>query len=187
MRKEVIIIAGGNGVGKTTFAREFLLENSDYEFLNTDEIAKELSPDKPQNAKISAGKIFFKKLREHAENGRPLLIESTLAGRYLINIIALLNERNYKIRIIFLFVDSPDILIERVKNRVSKGGHFVPDDDIRRRFKRGKDNFIAIYRDLVNSWALIYNIGDEFNEIAVGENKNFEIFDQSLYDKFLFI
>ena len=70
MGKEVIIIAGGSGVGKTTFALEFLLENPGYGLLNADEIAKELSPDNPQGSKISAGKAFFRKLAEYIRDGK---------------------------------------------------------------------------------------------------------------------
>ncbi|MEP6924772.1 MAG: AAA family ATPase [Pyrinomonadaceae bacterium] len=80
--KQVVIIAGANRVGKTTFALQFLQEY-DYEFLNADEIAKELSPHNPAEKKISAGKIFFKKLHEATAQGKSLLIESTLSGRYL--------------------------------------------------------------------------------------------------------
>jgi predicted ABC-type ATPase len=74
LSKEVIIVAGGNGVGKTTFALEFLLENPDYEFLNVDEIAKELSPDDPQGSKISAGKAFFKRLNQYVREDKSFLI-----------------------------------------------------------------------------------------------------------------
>ncbi|MGI8788098.1 MAG: AAA family ATPase [Pyrinomonadaceae bacterium] len=51
--KEIVIIAGANGVGKTTFARAFLQEY-DYEFLNADEFAKSLSAENPQKKKIRA-------------------------------------------------------------------------------------------------------------------------------------
>jgi predicted ABC-type ATPase len=82
MERELVIIAGANGVGKTTFARAFLQEY-DYEFLNADEIANNLSAENPAERKISAGKLFFRKLTETIENCQSLLIESTLAGRYL--------------------------------------------------------------------------------------------------------
>lgn len=108
MKREIIVIAGANGVGKTTFARAFLREY-DYEFLNADEIAKSLSAENPQNKKISASKLFFQKLKKAVENEKSLLIESTISGRYLENFLKKLKDENYKTQIIFLFVDSPEI------------------------------------------------------------------------------
>ena len=136
-KKEVIIIAGGNGVGKTTFARAFLQEY-DYEFLNADEIARSLSAENPGAEKISAGKLFFQELNEAVAQNKFLLIESTLSGRYLRKLFETWQKQDYKIIIVFLFAASPEILIERIAERVSKGGHFVPDEDVRRRFVRGK-------------------------------------------------
>ena len=182
---EILIIAGGNGVGKTTFARAFLLDYPDYEFLNADEIAKSLSAENPLGKKISAGKLFFQKLSESVRNNKSLLIESTLSGRYLQKFIKSLQTKDYQIRIVFLFVESPEILIERIAERVKKGGHFVPDEDVQRRFVRGKQNFWNVYKDLADSWSLIYNAEGRFDEVVFGEKVAIEIFDENLYQKFL--
>lgn len=183
MQKEIIIIAGANGVGKTTFARSFLREY-DYEFLNADEIAKSLSAENPQDKKISAGKLFFQKLNQAIENKKSLLIESTLSGRYLQKFLGNLKGENYQIRIIFLFADSPEILIERINERVKKGGHFVADEDVRRRFVRGKENFRRIYKDLADVWFLYYNMKDNFQMIATGERDKIVVIDEELFKKF---
>ena len=186
MKEDLIIIAGANGVGKTTFARAFLREY-DYEFLNADEIAKSLSAENPQEKKISAGKLFFQKLNETIESNKSILIESTLSGRYLIKFLKNLKGKNYQITIIFLFADSPEFLIERIAERVKKGGHFVPDEDVRRRFVRGKENFWRVYKNLADSWSLSYNSEGTFHEVALSENEMIEIFDENLYQKFLAI
>ena len=183
MPKETIIIAGGNGVGKTTFARAFLREN-DYEFLNADEIAKSLSAENPQDKKISAGKLFFQKLNDSVAENKSLLIESTLAGRYLQKFIENVKEKNYQITIIFLFAESPEILIERIAERVKKGGHFVPDEDVRRRFIRGKNNFWKIYKDLADRWFMYYNMKDNFQMTATGEKDKTVVIDEVLFEKF---
>jgi len=113
-----------------------------------------------------------------------LLIESTLSGRYLQKLFETWRNQNYQITIIFLFVETPEILIERIAERVKKGGHFVPDEDVRRRFVRGKKNFWNVYKNLADSWSLIYNSEDTFCEVALSENKEIEIYNENLYDKF---
>lgn len=184
MQKEIVIIAGANGVGKTTFARAFLREY-DYEFLNADEIAKSLSAENPQAKKISAGKLFFQKLKSAVEDNKSLLIESTLSGRYLQKFLENLKDKNYQITIIFLFADSTEILIERIAERVKKGGHFVPGEDVKRRFVRGKDNFWRIYKDLADSWSLFYNMSNDFKKIAAGEDDKTILIDEALFKEFL--
>ncbi len=167
-KQEIVIIAGWNGVGKTTFARAFLQEY-DYEFLNADEIAKSLSAENPGKKKISAGKLFFQRLNEAVAQDKSLLIESTLSGRYLQKLFETWRKQNYQITIIFLFAESSEILIERIAERVKKGGHFVPDGDVRRRFGRGKKNFWDVYKHLADEWFLYYNMQNDFQLIATGE------------------
>ncbi len=98
--KRVVVIAGANGVGKTTFALEFLKEY-DYEFLNADEIAKQLSAENPTEKKISAGKLFFRKLNQAIEQNKSLLIESTLSGRYLQSYFEVWKANDYQIQIVY--------------------------------------------------------------------------------------
>ena len=183
-KKKIVIIAGGNGVGKTTFARAFL-QDYDYEFLNADEIAKSLSATNPNEKKISAGKLFFQKLNEAIEENKSLLIESTLSGRYLQKFFEIWRARNYRITIVFLFADSPEFLIERIADRVKKGGHFVPDADVQRRFERGKRNFWNVYKNSADSWSLFYNTNDGFKKIAAGEKSKTVEIDENLFDNFL--
>lgn len=182
--RKVVIIAGANGVGKTTFALQFLQEY-DYEFLNADEIAKQLSSENPNGKKISAGKLFFKKLRETIAQNKSILLESTLSGHYLKDFFEIWKVQDYQIQIVFIFVDSPEISIARIAERVKKGGHFVPDKDVRRRFVRGQNKFWQIYKDLADEWFLIYNSVGNFEQIAVCHQENLLILDEDLFNQFL--
>ncbi len=183
--KEIIIVAGANGVGKTTFARQFLIEYPDYKYLNADEIAKEISPKDILKSQITAGKMFFERLKTFVAEEKSFLIESTLSGRYLIKFLREIRSRNYQTTLVFIFVDSPEVSIERIAGRVKKGGHFVPEKDVRRRYERGRRNFWTIYKNLVNRWSLIYNSNDSFEYVVIGKRNEENIINEFLFEKFL--
>lgn len=168
-KKEVIIIAGSNGVGKTTWSGEFLADHPDFTFLNADNVAKEIAPEDPEGNALAAGRIFLRSVSEMIEQGRPFLLESTLSGHYLVRLIEKLRKNGYSVRIVFLFVDSTETVKIRIRGRVKKGGHFVPDADVERRFLRGRRKFWTVYRTLVDSWELFYNEGPEFLRVAGGD------------------
>lgn len=183
--KEIIIVAGANGVGKTTFAQQFLIEYPVYEYLNADEIAKEISPENIRENQFRAGKIFFERLKNFVAEDKPFLIESTLSGRYLIKFLSKIQSRNYQTTLVFIFVDSPEVSIERIAGRVRKGGHFVPEEDVRRRYERGRRNFWTIYKNLADRWSLIYNSNDSFEYVVIGKRNEENIINEFLFEKFL--
>jgi predicted ABC-type ATPase len=145
-KKEVTIIAGANGVGKTTWSGAFLADYPHYPFLNADNVVKEIAPGDPEGSAIAAGRIFLRRQSELIRQGRSFLLESTLSGRSLIKMIKNLRGEGNRVRIVFIFLDSPETLIGRIKNRVAKGGHHIPDDDVRRRFTRSGANVWMIIR-----------------------------------------
>ncbi|MDR2616868.1 MAG: zeta toxin family protein [Endomicrobium sp.] len=182
MKKEKLffILAGANGVGKTTVSREFLKKYKELFFLNADETAKNISSDSLQQVRIEAGKEVLKNLEMLLNKGASIVIESTLSGKFLIKIIKQAKKLGYKVILIYTFVDTPDICIERIKDRVNKAGHFVPDEDVNRRFYRSIVNFINIYQKIVNAWILYYNME---NGVVVAKyvNKEIEILDEQKY------
>jgi len=119
--KVAYIIAGPNGSGKTTFAKEFL-QGLDYPFLNADEIALQLSPQNASKARLTAGKMFLAQLNEYIQAGRSFLFESTLAGGYLNNYIKTLKDHGFRVEIIYLILDSIEEGEYRIAVRVAKGG-----------------------------------------------------------------
>ena len=154
-RPRAIVIAGPNGAGKTTFAREFLAaEAACPNFINADLIAAGLSPLRPEAANLRAMRIMAEAIRARVAARQDFAIESTLAGRTYARLIRDWRGIGYHVGAYFLRLDSVELAIERVRNRVAEGGHDVPEQAIRPRFARGWDNFLGLYRPLADSWRL---------------------------------
>lgn len=178
--KELIIIGGANGSGKTTFSKQILAETG-FKFLNADEIEKELA-----TSKLQAGKEFFKRFDEFIETETNFILESTLSGKYLSNVIEKVKLKGYFVRIVYVFLESPEDCIQRIRLRVKLGGHFIPNEDVIRRYYRSKANFWNIYKNLADSWVIIYNSStEEPQKVAVGTNENFVVELENMFDDFL--
>jgi len=162
----LFVVGGPNGSGKTTLARE-LLENQEATYISADDIAYELNSQNPHLARIQAGKEFFKRLYNVAKRRENIIVESTLSGKSLLPIVSrLINEYNYNIVIAFTYLDNEYACYERVALRVKKGGHYVPFEDVQRRFGRSISNFWNIYRHHCNSWHLFCSSYDDLQEVA---------------------
>lgn len=184
MQKELYIIAGANGSGKSTLA-EIILKEKHLDFLNADEIAMEIAPESFDKVPISAGKEYVKRLQNYFDNNKSFAVESTLSGRNIIKIINQAREQNYKIILVYIFLNSCTVCIERVNKRVKNGGHSVKEEDIIRRYYRSIVNFVDKYQNLVDEWMLFYN-GFEYIPFLVSyKNKEkYDIINKELQDKF---
>lgn len=160
--KKIVIIAGPNGAGKTTFAREFLPNEAGCPiFVNADLIAAGLAPFQPDLAAVKAGRLMLKEIHGYSRLGASFAFETTLAGRTYARMIPDWQAEGYYVKLLFLALPSAEMAIARVAERVRQGGHNVPEKVIRRRFAAGHTNFDNLYRELVDSWALYDNAGDE--------------------------
>lgn len=181
---QLIIIGGANGSGKTTFAREIVAEFG-IEYLGADEIAAEIDKENPEKVAVQAARIFSRRLEESIENGKSLLVESTLSGVSLRKYLVRAKTENFKISVYFIYLSSAELCVNRVAARVKRGGHHVPAEDVLRRFERANYNFWNVYKDLADDWHLFFNVGDDFQQIALGDEKNVIIFDEARYREWL--
>jgi predicted ABC-type ATPase len=160
-QRRIIIIAGSNGAGKTTFAREFLPNEAGCPvFVNADLIAAGLAPFQPTTAAIKAGRLMIEEMESYVRERRSFAFETTLSGRRYARMIPRWQSFGYSTKLVFLFLQDVRIAIERVRVRVRQGGHDVPEDVIRRRYEAGWQNFQQIYRKLVDTWVLYDNSGE---------------------------
>lgn len=183
---ELIIIAGANGVGKTTFARPYTKELG-YDFLNADDLTKDFEDKGEKAPLIKAGRVFFRTLNAFIENGESFVVETTMSGSYINKVTVKAKSKGYFIRVIYIFLESPEICKNRVRMRTKKGGHHVPDEDVERRFYRSLNNFWKNFSEMSDEWILNYNGENGFQEVAEGVRGEFEVLNDMLFAKFISI
>jgi predicted ABC-type ATPase len=164
----VFIFAGANGSGKTTFAKSIL--ESRLIFINADEIKKDKNL-----SYIEAGKESLRLIDSFIAENKDFSFETTMSGIGLSKRFEKLKKEKYHITIFYLFAYPIELLIERIKERVIKGGHMVADKDVIRRYYRSAYNFWNKYRFYASKWSIINNNQLESESIAVGSNGNFNI------------
>ncbi len=165
----IYIIAGPNGAGKTTASYTILPEIFECnEFVNADEIAKGISPFKPEKVALKAGRIMLERIDELINNNESFAFETTLATKSYVALIKEAKLKNYEIILLFLALDSQELALKRVKTRVKEGGHNIPEDVIKRRFEKGLYNLFNLYIPIVDKWLLVDNSGEHFEFISEG-------------------
>jgi predicted ABC-type ATPase len=152
-RPSVVILAGPNGAGKSTIAPTLLKTTLGVtEFVNADAIASGLSAFNTEGAAIAAGRVMLRRLKELARQRVSFAFETTLASRSFAPWIVALKRDGYHVHVMFLWLPSADLAIQRVADRVAMGGHSVPEDVIRRRYRTGLRNFFDVYLPLADMW-----------------------------------
>lgn len=154
----VIVLGGPNGAGKSTAAPRLLKGALGVvEFLNADMIARGISPFAPESAALAASEVMLQRMDALAAAGVSFGLESTLAARSLAPRLRELIDRGYEFHLVFLYLQSADLAVARVADRVRLGGHNIPETTIRRRYQAGLRNFFDLYRPIATSWQMFDN------------------------------
>ena len=174
----LFIIAGPNGAGKTTAAYTIFPDILGVmQFVNADEIARGISPFDPESVAFQAGKSMLNRVDELIASQANFVLETTLSGRAYVGLINRAKSVGYSIKLIFVYVSSADVSVKRVASRVSKGGHHIPEEVIRRRYILGLKNFVHLSKDTVDSWELYDNESSSPLLVAKSENGTVYIFE----------
>ncbi|MFH0790654.1 MAG: zeta toxin family protein [Candidatus Omnitrophota bacterium] len=174
---KILVFAGANGSGKTTLANSVV--ESNMKFINADKIK-----DRDNLSYIEASKKAITLIDGCISKGASFSFETTMSGLTLQNKFEQLKQKKYHIAVFYLFVHPVELLIERIKERVKKGGHFVDDKDVVRRYYRSTVNFWNIYRYYADEWIIINNNEFQYKNITIGAQDNFTVIDKIEFEKF---
>jgi predicted ABC-type ATPase len=184
---QVIIIAGPNGAGKSTLAPLLLRDTFGLlEYVNADTIALGLSAFNSEGVAFEAGRVMLRRLHEIAKQRENFAFESTLASRSYVSWISELRQQGYDFHLLFLWLRSIELAIQRVEERVRLGGHDIPEEVIRRRYKNGLHNFSKLYRPLADTW-VVYDNSDSGSPLMLAqgsENKSLVILKSDSWQQF---
>ncbi len=166
--KQLYIIAGCNGAGKTTASYTVLPEILGcQEFVNADEIARGLSPFHPESVMVQAGRLLVKRVDELLSQDATFAIETTLSPRTYKQLIIKAQQRGYRCSLLYFWLESPEMAELRVAKRVEAGGHDVPKSIIHRRYRLGLEHLFDLYMPCVDYWVLFDN--SSLNRVLVAE------------------
>lgn len=183
--KNLYIIAGCNGAGKTTASYTILPEILNCkEFVNADEIAKGLSPFQPEKVSFEAGRIMLNRIGELLEKEADFAFETTLSAKSYISIVKKARSKGYFVTLVFFWLNSIELAKQRVIIRVSEGGHNIPEHVIERRYIRGIKNFFKIYLNACDN-VMLFDNSNRLPILILEKEMNEEpvIIDENLFKK----
>ena len=180
------IIAGPNGAGKTTTAETLLPDFLHcVEYVNADNIARGISPFNPESVAFQAGRVMLERMKELVDRKIDFAFETTLSAKSYVSFIKFCKQKGYDITLIFIFLDSPETAKQRVKSRVEKGGHNIPEKIIERRYYKGLENLGKYFVNLCDSVMIFNNTGQ--TPILVSEliEREWQVYDNNDFSKII--
>lgn len=180
----LVVVGGPNGAGKTTFARSAAASWS-LPYLSADLVVEEEGLGTGGAQAFRAGRLFTGRLDAAVSRGQSLFVESTLSGVGFGRLVRRARAGGYRVSLEFVFVESAETCIRRIRTRARRGGHFVPDRDVRRRFRRSLSNLWERYRFDADAWYLTYNGGRNAIRVAFGNGQRAVVVDRQWFERFL--
>ena len=183
--KNMYIIAGCNGAGKTTAAYNMLPEMLQCkEFVNVDEIARGISPFTPETVTQQAGRIMSLRINDLIEKNETFAVETTLSARSYKEKVLAAQAKDYCVNLVFFWLNTVELAKERVKIRVTEGGHDVPENIIERRYQRGLFNLFNYFLPICDN-VMVFDNSDKIPQLVMGKikNKEIEIYNQHTYNQ----
>jgi predicted ABC-type ATPase len=179
---KLYIISGCNGSGKTTASYTLLPDLLNCrEFVNSDEFAKSFSPFDPGAASVTASRYMLMKINYLLDRKADFAVETTLATRSLLQIVRQAQQLGYETTVLYFWLNSPELAIERVRDRVVSGGHNIPDAVVRRRYVMGLQYLFDVYIPVIDRWILADNSKPPFSVVAEGSKDVIYIKDNEKY------
>lgn len=186
---QLIIVAGPNGAGKSTIAREVVRDTYGIrKYVNADTIARGLAEFDPWSVRSEAGRIMLEWIKKLASRRESFAFETTLASRTFAPMIERWRQPEqggYHFHLIFLWLRDRELAVQRVERRLKIGGHHVPEEDIRRRYQRGRDNFFGLYQALAETWRVFDN--SDVTPVLIAEGRGISslvVFDEERWKQF---
>ena len=177
------ILAGCNGSGKTTASYNSLPGIFDCsEFVNSDEFAKSLAPFNPESVPVQASRYMLLKTKFLFERRMDFSIETTLATRSLVKMVKAARAQGYFVTVFYMWLSSPEIAIARIRARVDAGGHYIPEETVKRRYYVGLKYFFNVYVPECDRWILADNSDPPFKIVAEGTRNSISIKEPALYE-----
>ena len=165
----VVVLGGINGAGKTTSSQALLADQLAVMcFVNADTIARGLNAIRPESVALSAGKIMLTRLRELVVDRADFAFETTLSGKTYLPFLRSLRENGYIVELYYFWLRSADLAVSRVRARVRRGGHDIPEATVRQRYQRSLTNFWTGYRREADAWYLYDNSDESTVLVAAG-------------------
>lgn len=186
MSPRVVVLAGINGAGKTTASRDLLANVLKIPvFTNADAIARGLNSLNPESESVAAAKVMLDWMDTLVGKRKDFAFETTLAGRKYASWLRTLRQSGYEFHLYYFWLDSAELALRRVAERVRSGGHHIPDADVLRRYGRSVRNFRELYRPIADYWEVIDNSVGRRELVALGNAAEEEVANRDTWEQFL--